>query len=150
MKALENVFCPGRTEPLLIGSVKSNIGHSEPASGLCSVAKVIIAMESGFIPPNINFKIPRQDITAFHNGRINVVAEKTPWNGGLVGINSFGFGGANCHVLLNSNNKSKVNNGLPEDDLPRLVVASGRTEEAVTNILNDVSIIIISTFNMIN
>lgn len=139
MKALENVFCPGRTEPLLIGSVKSNIGHSEPASGLCSVAKVIIAMESGFIPPNINFNIPRQDISAFHNGRINVVAEKTPWNGGLVGINSFGFGGANCHVLLNYNEKSKINNGLPEDDLPRLVVASGRTEEAVTVILNDVS-----------
>lgn len=141
MKALENVFCPGRTEPLLIGSVKSNIGHSEPASGLCSVAKVIIAMESGFIPPNINFNIPRKDISSFHNGRIKVVADKTPWNGGLVGINSFGFGGANCHVLLNWNKKSKVNNGLPEDDLPRLVVASGRTQEAVTVILNDVSFI---------
>lgn len=138
MKALENVFCPGRTEPLLIGSVKSNIGHAEPASGLCSVAKVIIAMESGFIPPNINFKTPRKDITAFFNGRINVIAEKTPWNGGLVGINSFGFGGANCHVLLNSNTKSKINNGLPEDNLPRLVVASGRTKEAVAVILNDV------------
>ncbi|XP_060866838.1 fatty acid synthase-like [Metopolophium dirhodum] len=137
VKALENVFCPGRTGPLLIGSVKSNIGHSEPASGLCSVAKVIIAMESGFIPPNINFNTPREDITAFYNGRINVVADKTPWNGGLVGINSFGFGGANCHVLLNWNNKSKINNGLPEDDLPRLVVASGRTEEAVTSLLND-------------
>lgn len=141
MKALENVFCPGRTEPLLIGSVKSNIGHSEPASGLCSVAKVIIAMESGFIPPNINFNTPRKDISSFHNGRINVVADKTPWNGGLVGINSFGFGGANCHVLLNWNKKSKINNGLPEDDLPRLVVASGRTQEAVTVILNDVSFI---------
>lgn len=67
------------------------------------------------------------------------MADKTPWNGGLVGINSFGFGGANCHVLLDWNNKSKVNNGLPEDDLPRLVVASGRTEEAVASILNDVS-----------
>lgn len=125
----------------MIGSVKSNIGHSEPASGLCSVAKVIIAMESGFIPPNINFNTPRKDIPAFFNGRINVVAEKTPWNGGLVGINSFGFGGANCHVLLNWNEKSKINNGLPEDDLPRLVVASGRTQEAVTVLLNDVSFI---------
>lgn len=98
-------------------------------------------METGFIPPNINFNTPREDITAFYNGRINVVAEKTPWNGGLVGINSFGFGGANCHVLLNWNQKSKVNHGLPEDDLPRLVVASGRTQEAVTILLNDVSFI---------
>lgn len=134
------MFCPGRTEPLLIGSVKSNIGHAEPASGLCSVAKVLIAMETGFIPPNINFTTPREDITAFYNGRINVISEKTPWNGGLVGINSFGFGGANCHVLLSHNEKNKINNGLPEDDLPRLVVASGRTEEAVTVIINDVSL----------
>jgi len=141
VKALENVFCPGRKDPLLIGSVKSNIGHSEPASGLCSVAKVIIAMESGYIPPNINFTKPREDIKAFYNGRINVVSDKTPWNGGMVGINSFGFGGANCHVLLDWNKKSKINNGLPEDDLPRLVVASGRTEEAVSFMLNDVRFI---------
>ncbi|XP_050425474.1 fatty acid synthase [Adelges cooleyi] len=137
VKALENVFCPGRKEPLLIGSVKSNIGHSEPASGLCSVAKVIIAMETGYIPPNINFNTPREDISSFFNGRISVVADKTPWNGGMVGINSFGFGGANCHVLLDWNKKNKINNGLPDDDLPRLVVASGRTEEAVSVMLND-------------
>lgn len=55
-------------------------------------------------------------------------------------MNSFGFGGANCHVLLNHNPKTKVNNGLPMDDLPRLVVTSGRTEEAVDTILSDVSI----------
>jgi len=96
-------------------------------------------MESGYIPPNINLHTLRKDITSFFNGRINVVTEKTPWNGGLVGINSFGFGGANCHVLLDWNKKTKINNGLPEDDLPRLIVASGRTQEAVTVILNDVS-----------
>lgn len=95
-------------------------------------------METGFIPPNINFKVPREDIKSFHNGRIKVVDEKTPWNGGMVGINSFGFGGANCHVLLDWNKKSKINNGIPDDDLPRLVVVSGRTQEAVTIILNDV------------
>lgn len=38
--ALAEVFCPRRTTPLLVGSVKSNMGHSEPASGLCSVVKV--------------------------------------------------------------------------------------------------------------
>uniref|UniRef100_A0A8D8UL46 Fatty acid synthase n=1 Tax=Cacopsylla melanoneura TaxID=428564 RepID=A0A8D8UL46_9HEMI len=137
VQALENVFCPGRDSPLLIGSVKSNIGHSEPASGVCSVTKVILSMENGFIPPNINFKSPRKDIPSFHNGKIRVVTEKQPWDGGLVGINSFGFGGANCHVLLESNPKLKSNNGLPSDDLPRLVCASGRTEEAVEVMLND-------------
>lgn len=40
LDALDEIFCTGRSEPLLIGAVKSNLGHSEPASGLCSVAKV--------------------------------------------------------------------------------------------------------------
>ncbi|CAH0385876.1 unnamed protein product [Bemisia tabaci] len=138
VKAIENVFCEGRKEPLPIGSVKSNIGHSEPASGLCSVTKVVIAMETGFIPPNINFNTPRKDIDAFFNGKIKVVTDKTPWNGGMVGVNSFGFGGANCHVLLNWNEKTKVNGGAPEDDLPRLIPVSGRTEDAVEVLLKDI------------
>ncbi|XP_015515781.2 fatty acid synthase [Neodiprion lecontei] len=134
--ALEKVFCPGRTTPLRIGSIKSNLGHSEPASGLCSIAKVIIAMQSGYIPPNLNFKRPREGVTALEDGRIQVITELTPWDGGYVGVNSFGFGGANAHILLESHSKKKINNGQPEDDLPRLVVVSGRTEEAVTTILN--------------
>lgn len=69
---------------------------------------------------------------------LKVVTDPTPWDGGLAGVNSFGFGGANCHVLLQSNPKKKINNGLPVDDLPRLVVTSGRTEEAVDTILSDV------------
>lgn len=60
----------------MIGSIKSNIGHSEPASGLCSVTKAIIAMESGFIPPNLHFKTPREGIPAFQEGRLKVRERK--------------------------------------------------------------------------
>lgn len=95
-------------------------------------------MESGLIPPNIHFNRPRKDVEAFTEGRIKVVTETIPFDGEYIGINSFGFGGANAHVLLRSNPKAKVNKGLPDDDLPRLVVVSGRTEEAVVTILNDV------------
>jgi len=59
---------------------------------------------------------------------------------GYVGINNFGFGGSNAHVLLKWNDKLKINNGAPNDDLPRLVVLSGRTEESVKLFLNDVSV----------
>lgn len=52
------------------------------------------------------------------------------------GINSFGFGGGNCHVLIKGNMKQKINNGIPKDDLPRLVCFSGRTEESIT-VLSD-------------
>jgi hypothetical protein len=66
------------------------------------------------------------------------VNENLPWNGSLAGVNSFGFGGSNAHVLLQRNEKKKVNGGAPTDPIPRLVVASGRTEEAVDVILKHV------------
>lgn len=58
--------------PLLIGSVKSNMGHAEPASGLCSIAKVITAMERGFIPPNLHFNEPNPYIPGLTDGRLKV------------------------------------------------------------------------------
>ena len=68
------------------------------------------------------------------------MTEPTPWEGGKVGVNSFGFGGANCHILLEWNPKTKKNDGLPEDNIPRLVNVSGRTIEAVDTIFKFVSI----------
>jgi fatty acid synthase len=56
--AITDVFCRDRDTPLLIGSVKSNMGHAEPASGLMSIAKVIVAMERGLIPKNLHFTEP--------------------------------------------------------------------------------------------
>ncbi|KDR18643.1 hypothetical protein L798_06624, partial [Zootermopsis nevadensis] len=137
LNTLDQVFCKGRKAPLLIGSVKSNLGHSEPASGMCSIMKVLIAMETGIIPPNLHYYNPREGVEALVEGRIKVVTENCPMNVRLVGVNSFGFGGANAHVLLQRNQKNKVNGGAPTDSLPRLVVASGRTEEAVDVILKD-------------
>ena len=101
-------------------------------------------MEHGILQPNLHYKNPRQSIKSLKDGSIKVVTEITPWEGGYAGINSFGFGGANAHLLLKSNPKTKVNNGQPNDNLPRLVAVSGRTEDAVFTILNNVSHIGIS------
>lgn len=139
VNAIDSVFCPKRKEPLKIGSIKSNLGHAEPASGMCSIAKVVIANESGKIPPNLNYKKPRDGVKALEEGRIRVITEPEPWSGGYVGVSSFGFGGANAHILLKSNDKEKINGGAPKDNLPRLVVVSGRIEDAVASLLTDVS-----------
>ncbi|XP_044747246.1 fatty acid synthase-like [Coccinella septempunctata] len=137
LNAVAEFFCKNRNDPLMIGSVKSNMGHSEGASGVCSIAKVVIAMETGIIPKNLHFKNPNPEIPSLSDGRLKVVTENIPWRGGTVGINSFGFGGANAHVILRSNVKPKI---TPKSiNIPRLIGVSGRTEEAVKELL-DVSI----------
>lgn len=83
----------------MIGSVKSNMGHTEGSSGVCSLTKVLLAFESGVVAPNLNFKEPRQDIPALVEGRLKVCSELTPLPGSLVAINSFGFGGANGMLM---------------------------------------------------
>ena len=63
-------------------------------------------MEEKQLPPNLHFNTPNPDIPALVDGRLKVVTERTPWNGGCVAINSFGFGGANVHVILKSFEKT--------------------------------------------
>jgi fatty acid synthase len=72
MNSITDVFCKTRPGTLLVGSVKSNMGHSEPASGLCSLAKLVIAMERGSIPANLHFKEPNTDIPGLVDGRLEV------------------------------------------------------------------------------
>lgn len=70
-----------------------------------------------------------------------MVDKNTPWEGGLVAVNSFGFGGANAHIILESESGPVRAPRLApaaqeaQEALPRLVVASGRTEEAVEALL---------------
>ncbi|XP_059050695.1 fatty acid synthase-like [Achroia grisella] len=136
VNAIAELFCKDRKTPLLLGSVKSNMGHSEPASGLCSITKVLIAMEKGVIPGNLHFKSPNPEIPALNDGRIKVVDCNTPWEGGLVAVNSFGFGGANAHVILESERgRDESWSECAPYSLPRLVLVSGRTEDAVRTLI---------------
>ena len=97
------------------------------------MAKVVIAMEENMIPANLHFNEPNEYITGIKEGRLEVVTQNIPFSGGLVGVNSFGFGGANAHVIVKSNEKAKKEHA--DSDKPRLFVYGGRTEEAVQNVL---------------
>lgn len=101
--ALGKVLGQKRSAPLLIGSVKTNIGHLEPASGLAGVVKSIQALEHDLLPASLHFNEPNPDIR-FDELNIEVAAKAQPLaksrGARYAGVNSFGFGGANAHVLL--------------------------------------------------
>ncbi|XP_049273338.1 fatty acid synthase-like [Rhipicephalus sanguineus] len=140
LEAISNVLCsPEREKPLLIGSVKSNMGHSESASGIPAVAKVILAMETGKIAPTLHFTAPHPDMLSLVDGRVKVVDRVMPFDGGMVGISSQGIGGANAHAILESNPSRHVESFPREKPhLPRLVLMCGRTEEALMRTLDRV------------
>lgn len=91
-----------REDPLIIGSIKTNIGHLEGASGLAQVTKAVMALERGEIPPNLWFEKPNPR-TPLDEWNLKVPVKLTPWpTKGLrrISINSFGYGGTNAHCIL--------------------------------------------------
>nr|CAD7610582.1 unnamed protein product [Timema genevievae] len=135
LNALAKVLLCNRQTPLPIGSIKSNLGHTDAASALVSIVKVLIAMETGKIPPNDNYNKPSQQVPALVEEKFKVVTEPMPWSGGLAAVNSVGLNGVVGHVVLRSHKKEKVNDGLPTDEIPRLLVISGRREEGLKETL---------------
>jgi phthiocerol/phenolphthiocerol synthesis type-I polyketide synthase C len=85
----------------LIGSVKSNIGHLEAASGIAGLTKTLLALEHRQIPGNLHFDTPNPKID-FANWKLDVVTEMTalPDEPVVLGVNSFGFGGTNAHLVI--------------------------------------------------
>ncbi|MBL3964368.1 acyltransferase domain-containing protein, partial [Burkholderia sp. KCJ3K979] len=89
--------------PLLIGSVKTNIGHLETASGMAGLLKAVLCLKHRAVPRSLHFVTPNPGID-FDGGRLRVVDRYMPLDAGdaplTVGVNSFGFGGTNAHVVL--------------------------------------------------
>ncbi|KAG9895476.1 ketoacyl-synt-domain-containing protein, partial [Aureobasidium melanogenum] len=104
--AAGDVFASGRTpeNPLLLGSIKTNIGHTEGASGLASIIKAVLSIENNLIPATVGVKRLNPAID-FKGGRLEVVRATIPWPEKLckrVSINSFGYGGSNAHCIVES------------------------------------------------
>ncbi|HEX6442119.1 MAG TPA: SDR family NAD(P)-dependent oxidoreductase, partial [Stellaceae bacterium] len=119
-----------RHEPLPIGSVKSNIGHLEPASGMAGVLKTALALEHGMVPPSLHCETPNPKIP-FDDLNLRLVRSTEAIAGGnCAGINSFGFGGTNGHAVLTA---PPTRSAEPESAgcvLPPLVI-SARTEASL-------------------
>jgi acyl transferase domain-containing protein/NADPH:quinone reductase-like Zn-dependent oxidoreductase/thioesterase domain-containing protein/NADP-dependent 3-hydroxy acid dehydrogenase YdfG/acyl carrier protein len=106
--AIGEVFSIGReaSRPLTIGSVKTNIGHLEAGSGMAGALKTLLSLKHRTIYPNLHFRQPNPRIPFDElKLRIPVRTEAWPDHGGpaIAGVNSFGFGGTNAHVVLAEN-----------------------------------------------
>ncbi|KAI6496398.1 putative Hybrid PKS-NRPS biosynthetic cluster [Pyricularia oryzae] len=105
--------------PLLVGSVKTIIGHLEGCAGLAGVIKVLVAMEHDTIPPNLHLKRLNPEIEPLSRV-LKIPTESRPWPTPAAGqpkrasVNSFGFGGTNAHAIIES-----FDGGLEKQDLGR-------------------------------
>ena len=138
-RALGTVLGRGRSAdaPLLLGAVKSNLGHLEAAAGIAGFTKAVLALQHEQIPPNLGYEKPNPHIP-FDNLRLKVIAEPTDWEAPAgrprrAGISSFGFGGTNAHVVIEqAPAAAPAPDPLAEPAVTTLVV-TGRTPDRVAS-----------------
>ena len=136
-RALGMVLGRGRPEqsPLLIGAVKSNIGHLEAAAGIAGFIKAVLAVQRASIPANLHFQTPNPHIP-FDQMRLTVVAEQQEWphtqRPRRAGVSSFGFGGTNAHVVIEQAPAS-VPVIRESDPAVTTLVVSGKTSERIAS-----------------
>ncbi len=134
-EALGRAIGQKRTEPLPIGSVKSNIGHLEPASGVAGVLKALLAFETGTLPASLHAETLNPNIPF---GELNLTLAQAPiklaetGTRAHAGVSSFGFGGTNVHAILAAP-QAPV---LPQPDAGegRILVSSAFAREALTEL----------------
>jgi phthiocerol/phenolphthiocerol synthesis type-I polyketide synthase B len=132
-RALGSVLGRGRPEssPLLIGALKSNIGHLEAAAGIAGFIKTVMAVTKGELPANSNFESPNPHIP-FDQLRLKVVAEHQDWpstaRARRAGISSFGFGGTNAHVVIEQAPDPAITEREPDPPVSTLIVSGASSE----------------------
>ena len=101
LEALSKVFQDN--EQLILGAVKTNIGHLESAAGIASLIKTVLALENQFVPPNLHFNQPNSNVE-WQNLPFKLPEKPINWNKStqprIAGVSSFGFSGTNAHVVV--------------------------------------------------
>lgn len=140
--AIGEVIGRNRRAPVPVGSIKTNIGHTEPASGLFGLLKAMISLEHNFLPASLHFDKPNENIDFEGlNVRVNTSAtELLPAKQArFAGVNSFGFGGTNAHVVISD--PDPIAPPEPQIRGEGMVFAvSAQTASALSNLLEDYKI----------
>ncbi|KAG0645551.1 Highly reducing polyketide synthase [Hyphodiscus hymeniophilus] len=142
--SINEIFCTDRDSKLLVGSVKSNIGHLEAASGIAGLIKAIMILKNSAVPPNLDFIKPKEGLLLQERNitvpvSLTLLPRQTTHR---VSLNSFGYGGTNGHVILESApahstqprrsqfqiSHASTNGDLKIEEEPRLFVLSAKSE----------------------
>ena len=122
-------------ETCFVGSVKTNIGHTEAAAGIAGLIKVVLALQHPEIPPHLNFSTLNPHIS-LDDTPLEIPTELTPWSNEikLAGVSAFGFGGTNAHVVVGESLNSVEGEGENDRLLERplhLLTLSAKSEPAL-------------------
>ncbi|MEV6120480.1 type I polyketide synthase [Streptomyces sp. NPDC052077] len=142
LRSLHQVLGSRRPDghPLVVGSVKTNIGHLEAAAGIAGLIKAVLAVRHGQIPASLHFRTPNPNVD-WDRLHLAVAAAHTPWPADgqprVAGVSSFGASGTNVHLLVEEPPPAPrpATDGQRTDPLParpaELVVLSARGEDAL-------------------
>ncbi|WP_413160472.1 SDR family NAD(P)-dependent oxidoreductase [Capilliphycus salinus ALCB114379] len=126
-------------KPLILGSVKTNIGHLEAGAGIAGLIKVVLALKHEQIPPNLHFKTPNPHIN-WNQFPITIPTQLMPWRSGetprLAGISSFGFSGTNAHIIVEEAPAIKLAKTTENRPL-HLFTLSAKTPEALEEYIHN-------------
>lgn len=138
LEALGRVYGAGRDadRPLLVGSIKSNIGHTEAAAGIAGLVKAALSLKNGVVPPTLHVHEPNPSV-AWDNLCIRLVRElvtstDATWPR-VAGVSSFGISGTNAHVLLGQPPPESVATEL-DPSSPRILPLSARSADALQDL----------------
>ncbi|HEX2084805.1 MAG TPA: SDR family NAD(P)-dependent oxidoreductase [Solirubrobacteraceae bacterium] len=136
--ALKQVFTGLPRGSCRIGAVKTNLGHLDRAAGVTGLIKAALSVRHGVIPPTINFERPNPQ-AGLDDSAFEVVTERCEWiapAGRRAGVSAFGIGGTNAHVVVEEPPPLAP---VRDEARPRLLVVSGRTDEAADRRLDDLA-----------
>ncbi|MBM7774825.1 natural product biosynthesis luciferase-like monooxygenase protein/amino acid adenylation domain-containing protein [Actinokineospora baliensis] len=140
VEALRTVF-EERTDPLLLGSVKANIGHLDSCAGMAGVIKAVLALRHATVPPQPNLRSPNPALR-LDGGPIELPTGARSWPVAGVrraGVTALGVGGTNAHVILEQ--APEVTRPAPEP-VPWVVPLSARSETALAELANQMATVV--------